>query len=119
MLTEEASAPAGMILLTDGDASFVGMAYKWSDLNRTGSLLFFHFFLQLTDLAIQPDQIEDNPDENSRDNGHDDPDFAIGPEPVGHLYTVGNGLLGHQVLAEQQQGCEWRFCELDYLHSRL
>lgn len=66
-------------------------------------LFILHFFFQLANLPVEPDEVGDYSRKDGGYNGHHNPYFAIRPEPVSHLNTVRNRLLSHQVLTEQKQ----------------
>ena len=70
-----------------------------------GTLARLEFLLtnlafQLANLPVEADEVDDDAEEDRGDDRHYHPYFTVGPKPVSHL----NGLLCHEVLANQQQG---------------
>lgn len=60
-----------------------------------------HFFFQLAQLAVKPDQVNDDARKDGGNHGDNHPDFAVGPELIGHGDAFLNGLLqGGQYIRE-------------------
>jgi hypothetical protein len=70
--------------------------------NRLRVFLFVYFLFQLANLPVEPDEVGNNAREHSGNDRYHYPYFAVGPEPVGHFYTIRNGLLSQEVLTEQE-----------------
>lgn len=52
-----------------------------------------YFFFQLAELAVEPDQVNDNTRKDGRNHSDHNPDFTIGPQLIGHSDAFFNGLL--------------------------
>lgn len=52
-----------------------------------------YFFFQLAQLAVKPDQVNNDTGKNGRNDRDHNPDFTVGPESIGHSDAFFNGLL--------------------------